>query len=91
MAWFHCKSVFYIGLKHFYVSLIDCFCENQCFFSKHCFKPSLCDCKYYVFSEKLAVIQWKNGLVSLQISVLHWLKVFLCELNRLFLKKSMFF
>ena len=25
MAWFHCNSVFYIGLKHFYVSLIDCF------------------------------------------------------------------
>ena len=25
MAWFHCNSVFYIGLKHFYVSLMDCF------------------------------------------------------------------
>ena len=25
MAWFHCKSVFYIGLKHFYVSLIAVF------------------------------------------------------------------
>ena len=24
-AWFHCNSVFYIGLKHFYMSLIDCF------------------------------------------------------------------
>ena len=31
MAWFHCNSIFYIGLKHFYVSLIDCFGENQCF------------------------------------------------------------
>ena len=25
MGWFYCNSVFYIGLKHFYVSLIDFF------------------------------------------------------------------
>ena len=25
MAWFHCNSVFYFGLKHFNLSLIDCF------------------------------------------------------------------
>ena len=25
MAWFHCNSVIYIGLKHFCVSLIDFF------------------------------------------------------------------
>ena len=91
IAWFHCSSVFYIGLKHFYVSLIDCFSENQCFFSKHCFRPSQCDCKQHAFSEKLAVIHWKNCLVSLQFSVLHWFKAFLCEFNRLFLRKSMFF
>ncbi len=41
-----------------------------------------------VFSEKLAVIHWKNGLVSLQLSVLHWFKAFLCEFNRLFLRKN---
>ena len=43
------------------------------------------------FSEKLAVIHWKNGFVSLQFSDLHWFKAFLCEFNRLFLRKSMFF
>ena len=43
------------------------------------------------FSEKLAVIDWKNGSVSLQFSDLHWFKAFLCEFNRLFLRKSMFF
>ena len=43
------------------------------------------------FSEKLEVVHWKNGLVSLQFSVLHWCKAFLCEFNRLFLRKSMFF
>ena len=43
------------------------------------------------FSEKLAVIHWKNGFVSLQFCELHWFKAFLCEFNRLFLRKSMFF
>ena len=42
------------------------------------------------FAEKLAVIHWRNGLVSLQFSVLHWFKAFSCEFNRLFLRKSMF-
>ena len=42
------------------------------------------------FSEKLEVVHWKNGLVSLQFSVLHWCEAFLCEFNRLFLRKSMF-
>ena len=43
------------------------------------------------FSEKLAVIHWKIGFVSLQFSVLHWFKAFLWEFKRLFLRKSMFF
>ena len=43
-----------------------------------------------VFSEKIASIHWKNGLVSLQFRVLHWFKPFLCEFNGLFLRKSMF-
>ena len=43
------------------------------------------------FSEKLAEINWKNGLVSLQFSDLHWFKAFFCEFNRLFLRTSMFF
>ncbi len=30
-------------------------------------------------------------MVSLQFSELHWFKAFLCEFNRLFLRKSMFF
>ena len=44
-----------------------------------------------LFSEKLAVIHCKTGLVSLQFSVLHWFKAFLCEFNPLFLRESMFF
>ena len=31
MAWFHCNSVLYIGVKPFCVSLIDNFWENQSF------------------------------------------------------------
>ena len=43
------------------------------------------------FSEKLAVIHWKNGLVSLQFNVLDWFKAFLCEFNRLFFEKIIVF
>ncbi len=43
------------------------------------------------FLQKLAVIHWKNGLVSLQFSALHWFKAFSFEFNRLFWRKSMFF
>ena len=64
-AWFYCKSVQYVVLKHFYVNLIDSFWENQCFSSKYTFRPSKYDYKWYVFSEKLTVNQWKKCLVLL--------------------------
>ena len=41
MASYHCNSVSYIGLKHFCVSLFDCFRENQSFFGKRCFRPTM--------------------------------------------------
>ena len=40
IALFYGSSVLYIVLKHFYVNLIDSFWESQCFFDKHCFRPS---------------------------------------------------
>ena len=39
------------------------------------------------FSEKIAISHWKNGLVSLQFSVLHRFKAFFSEFNRLFFEK----
>ena len=47
--------------------------------------------KKYGFSEKLAIILRKNGLVLLKFCILRRFKAFLCEFNRQFLKKSMFF
>ena len=43
------------------------------------------------FSAKLAVIHWQNSLVSLQFGTLRRIEAFLCEFNRLFLRKSMCF
>ena len=43
------------------------------------------------FSEKLAVIQWKKGLVLLYSCSLRRFKAFLCEFTRQFLRKSIFF
>ncbi len=44
-----------------------------------------------VFSVKLAVIHWQNGFVLLYFCTLRRFRAFLCEFNRQFLKKSMFF
>ena len=44
-----------------------------------------------VFSEKLAVIQWKKCLVLVYFCTFRRFKTFLCEFNRQLLRKSMFF
>ena len=43
------------------------------------------------FSEKLAVIQWEKWLGLLYFCTLRRFEAFLCEFNRQFLRKSMFF
>ena len=40
-AWFYCSSVLYVILEHFYVNIMECFWENQCFFDKHRFRAKL--------------------------------------------------
>ena len=62
MAWFHCNSDFYIGFKHFYVSLMDCFWENQYFLVNTLLGQVSVIANNMFFSEKLAVIHCKNGL-----------------------------
>ena len=44
-----------------------------------------------LFKKKLALIQWINGLVLLYFCTLRRFQTFLCDFNRLILRKSMFF
>ena len=51
MAWFHYNSVIYIGLKHFYVSLIDCFEKINVFL------VNIVLCQVSVIAEKMSFLK----------------------------------
>ncbi len=92
MAWFHCNSVVLHWFKAFFCEFNRLFLRKSMFFLVNTVLGHVSVIANNVFfSEKLAIIHWKNGLVLLQFSGLHRFKAFLCEFNRLFLRKSMFF
>ena len=80
MALFHCNSVLNVGLKHFCVSFIDCFWENQCFFCKLVGLSQVgVIANNIFFSETLAVVHWKKDMVFLQFCTLRRFKAILYE------------
>ena len=55
------------------------------------FQAKLFLLQWFGISEKLTIIQRKNGLVLLNFCTLRHFRAFLCEFNREFLRKSVFF
>ena len=91
MAWFYCSSVLYVVLEHFYVNLITVFEKINVFLINTVSGQVSVIADVMVFSEKLAVIHWKNGLILLKFCTLFRFKAFLCDFNRQFSKKSFCF